>query len=246
MGFQYAYLSLFAATLRSVPNTMILKAGHRSIIFICHSLGGIVVKEVRDVKLLFKKTCPTDATLWKALVRASSKELHADIKKSTIGVMFMGTPHRGSHAATLGSIVANVAKSLLLDISTRHLEELVPGSRELQKLTADFLTDMMEPQIEVVSFFETSKLKLGISGILVSERSPIGSIMADELQVVPPASAILDPEATDHQAIPLHGNHRQICQFPTKEDSQYRLVKGTRPGDLESPGSCCELAPRSL
>jgi hypothetical protein len=141
--------------------------------------------------------------------------------------MFMGTPHRGSHAATLGSIIANVAKTLLLDISTSHLEELVPGSRELQKLTADFCTDITEPQIEIVSFFETSKLKLGISGILVSTRSLIRGTIADELQVVPPASAILDPEGTDHEAIPLHGNHRQICQFPSKDDSQYKLVKGT-------------------
>ena len=52
-------------------------------------------------------------------------------------------------------------------------------------------------------------------------------IIADEYKVVPQASAVLEPEGTYHQAISLHGNHRQMCQFPAKDDSQYRLVKGT-------------------
>ena len=94
--------------------------------------------------------------------------MYLSIRKSTIGIIFMGTPHRGSQAASLGKIVANVAKSFMLDISTTHLEELTPSSPELPKLTADFCNLIIEPKVEIVSFYENAKLKLGISGILVS------------------------------------------------------------------------------
>jgi hypothetical protein len=80
----------------------------------------------------------------------------------------MGTPHRGSQAASLGSIVANVARSFMLDISTTHLEELTPSSPQLPKLTADFCNVIVKPRVEIVSFYENSKSKVGISGILVS------------------------------------------------------------------------------
>lgn len=82
----------------------------------------------------------------------------------------MGTPHRGSNAASLGNIVANIGKSLSLEISTTQIEQLVPNSNELQKLTNEFCTNVAEPRVEVLSFFETSKLKLRVSSILVSSK----------------------------------------------------------------------------
>jgi hypothetical protein len=37
-----------------------------------------------------------------------------------------------------------------------------------------------------------------------------------------------------------------FVQYQVFEEHMFRDLKSIRPGDLESPGSCCELAPRSL
>lgn len=159
-------------------------------------------------------------------MKASDKELYSGLRNSTLGVIFMGTPHRGSHIAPLGTIIANIAKSLLLDISTTHLGELAPGSLDLEILTTKFSEIILCPTVEIVNFFETTKIKIGMSGILVSNGDLPWKVVLMRFQVVEKSSAILDLEASDHQAIPLHGNHRQICQFTSRDDSQYRLVKG--------------------
>ncbi|KAF4336802.1 hypothetical protein FBEOM_9336 [Fusarium beomiforme] len=63
--------------------------GKRSVIFIYHSLGGVVFKQ--------------------ALVTAhQDNRLYGEVLNSIIGVLFLATPHRGSNAATLGSICGRV------------------------------------------------------------------------------------------------------------------------------------------
>ncbi len=58
------------------------------IVFVCHSLGGIVVKN--------------------ALVNARSSKEHQDIFRATIGVVFLGTPHDSSPAVFANNICSIV------------------------------------------------------------------------------------------------------------------------------------------
>lgn len=61
------------------------------IIFVAHSLGGLVVK--------------------KALVRAQANErLYGSIPRSTRGLVFFGTPHHGGNGVGAGKIAANALK----------------------------------------------------------------------------------------------------------------------------------------
>lgn len=60
------------------------------IIFVAHSLGGLVVK--------------------KALVRARANKLYESIPASTHGLVFFGTPHHGGNGVGPGKIAANVVK----------------------------------------------------------------------------------------------------------------------------------------
>ena len=52
----------------------------RPLIFVCHSLGGLVFKQ--------------------AVIRSHGSQRYASISAATIGVMFFGTPHQGSSFAS--------------------------------------------------------------------------------------------------------------------------------------------------
>ncbi|KAH8762740.1 hypothetical protein F5882DRAFT_477025 [Hyaloscypha sp. PMI_1271] len=98
----------------------------RPIIFICHSLGGLVVKE--------------------ALIKSAAYNSHrrhptlGEIYASTIGVIFLGTPHRGSSKGNLGEVVANVAKLSFRQPNKQLLQTLKSDSHILENQRDQFTT----------------------------------------------------------------------------------------------------------
>lgn len=94
----------------------------RPIIFIAHSLGGIVVK---------------NALLHSNRVREGNLEEQRSIKLSTYGVIFMGTPHQGGQGVTMGKVLLNMAKvqGHTNDNLLKHLEE---HSELLQQQLSEF------------------------------------------------------------------------------------------------------------
>jgi hypothetical protein len=87
----------------------------RPLIFICHSLGGIVVKS--------------------ALIQAKSSKNDErglqDVHQSTCGIMFLGTPHQGSDEAPWGDIL----KGVIADSSLQEEHVLLRSlSKETQWL----------------------------------------------------------------------------------------------------------------
>ncbi|KAL9052087.1 MAG: hypothetical protein Q9162_005604 [Coniocarpon cinnabarinum] len=112
---------LLDATAREVGDT------GNPIIFICHSLGGIVVKE--------------------ALVIAhAEKRRYAELLERFKMIVFLGTPHRGSSIADFASGIAHLsnagARGILFPVwgLTRHdlIQGLKSHSEELEKLTGSF------------------------------------------------------------------------------------------------------------
>jgi hypothetical protein len=98
----------------------------RPIIFICHSLGGLVVKD--------------------ALIKAASHDSHkrdrdlALIYQHTKGVLFLGTPHRGSQQEPFGDLLARAANLSLHQANTQLLRSLRTDSHILEKQRDDFVT----------------------------------------------------------------------------------------------------------
>ncbi|KAG5922967.1 hypothetical protein E4U42_005083 [Claviceps africana] len=68
------------------------------IIWVCHSLGGILVKR---------------ALLYSNDVRATHHEDYRSIYVSTFGLIFLGTPHAGSDAATWGLMLQGMADAIM-------------------------------------------------------------------------------------------------------------------------------------
>ncbi|KAK0747113.1 hypothetical protein B0T18DRAFT_466791, partial [Schizothecium vesticola] len=91
--------------------------GLTPLIFVAHSLGGIVVKEVSSDAL--RNGIPTP-------------------RICTFGIAFFGTPHRGSDFASLGQLVARIAGLGLAKEESYMLRALEQGSPELEKIADSF------------------------------------------------------------------------------------------------------------
>ncbi|KAI0904415.1 ribonuclease-like protein p/mrp subunit [Ustulina deusta] len=134
-------------------------ATERPIIFVCHSLGGIIVK--------------------RALVYSASRtsrhinHLHS-IYVSTYGLLFFGTPHQGSGTANLVTfaqrIIDVLIPSKLVDTQAQLLDALREGSEVLQEITDNFAPLMKD--LRIYFFWEQEKTDLGYKlDYVVSESS---------------------------------------------------------------------------
>ena len=122
----------------------------RPIIFVAHSLGGLVVKQV----------------LIEARKQSSDESL-LDIYKSAHAVIFFGIPHRGSNMASWGLLLSAFANAIQIDTNNAILRDLDPsgGSTKLDELNLDFdgiLRDSTRSkELRVYSFQE----ELGMAGV---------------------------------------------------------------------------------
>ena len=116
-------------------------AEERPIIFVAHSLGGIIVK--------------------RALVEAKLDDSYKAIRGATYGIAFFGTPHQGGNFAKLGDIAASIVRGVIRNPKNTFMEVLKKDS-----LFSDALVDDFRHQLEdyhILSFFETLPMgKLGL------------------------------------------------------------------------------------
>ncbi|OKP07146.1 Protein SERAC1 [Penicillium subrubescens] len=111
----------------------------RPIIFICHSLGGIV----------FKQT----------LNRAFEKARYRPLLQKVVGVIFFGTPHQGSDLASWGTVLSNIIRFGTLGTTTnsRLSRDLESNSRILASISKSFVERGKD--LEIYSFYETDMMK---------------------------------------------------------------------------------------
>ena len=120
--------------------------GQRQIIFVAHSMGGLVVK--------------------KTYVLGKHDERYAHIISKTRGIMFLATPHRGAqYAKILNSILSC---SLLGAPPKAYIDDLDLHSRAIQDVNEQFRTSCDE--ISLVSLYETSKTSFGIKKSIIVEK----------------------------------------------------------------------------
>jgi hypothetical protein len=110
----------------------------RPIVFVAHSLGGLLVKEA----------------LIESRKQGSAVD-KADVYKSTHGIVFFGTPHKGSNDAQWGLILKGIA-SPFFDTHDELLRTLQPDNELLAKLAKDFQDILDEGQLRICSLLESS------------------------------------------------------------------------------------------
>ncbi|MCJ1381674.1 hypothetical protein MMC17_004785 [Xylographa soralifera] len=140
------------------------------IIFVAHSLGGIIVKD--------------------ALFRSEA------CRKRTKLVVFLGTPRRGSTLASWGEIASNLARLALQDTHKKIIETLEVNSEVLDNIHDQFLEIVHYHDIQIHSFQEAQGItgmkglhekvvddfssKIGLPGVLETPES----IDANHMQMV--------------------------------------------------------------
>ncbi|MCJ1405753.1 Serine active site containing protein 1 [Xylographa trunciseda] len=122
-------------------------AEDRPIIFVTHSLGGIIVK--------------------RALVEAKLDDTYKSIRDATYGIAFFSTPHQRGNFVKLGDIAASIVRGVLRNPSNSFLEVLTKDSLFSNNLADDFRHSLEE--YHILSFFET--LPMGKFGLIVDKKS---------------------------------------------------------------------------
>jgi len=156
-------------------------AENRPLVFIVHSLGGLAVK--------------------KALLLSHDhrEERLRKIFECTKGIIFLGTPHRGSWIASRAAIPVS-ALGAVKSVNKRLLSTLRSDGELLESIQDDFATllrrmVLSDTPIEITCFFE--ELPLPVVG-----------------KVVDRESATL----ADYNAISIHANHREMVRFRSCQD----------------------------
>ena len=73
---------------------------------------------------------------------------------STYGVVFLGTPHRGSPQAGLGILAANACRAMIRDANTGILRSLEQDSEVLERIREAFERMMARERVKAYSFVE--------------------------------------------------------------------------------------------
>lgn len=111
----------------------------RPVLFVAHSLGGIIVKEM----LRRSRGCHTGQT-----------HLY-DIFNSTIGIMFFGTPHAGADSfGFLQRIAKNAIRAVGFSVNEQIVNALLPSSERLRELREEFGPMAQEQNWIIHSFQE--------------------------------------------------------------------------------------------
>lgn len=157
----------------------------RPILFIAHSLGGLVCEE--------------------ALNLSSKRQDLQSMLTNTLGIVFMGTPHGGSHVAGWGTTVAKYV-NVFRGTNREILHNLQPGSSDLQRTEEDFQHMMMRDDIKlkIYCFYEALKMN-----------DTVGKIVERESAILP---------AYDNCSI--NADHRTMTKFTGRADAGYGQVRG--------------------
>ena len=178
------------------------------IIFVVHSLGGIIVKAVSSV--IYGLTHVRKLTILKAMNQSS--ETHGTRLKivipDVIGIVFLGTPHRGSQSASIGRMAYQITTIATRQPNRKLLRALEKNSDTLEQVGNSFLQTLEGHQkIQVYSFREEKETRrfLFFNTIIVEPDSAKIGLSKEEVNSIP-------------------ANHSDMTKFSSPEDIGFKRV----------------------
>ncbi|KAL8801074.1 MAG: hypothetical protein Q9182_004713 [Xanthomendoza sp. 2 TL-2023] len=123
-----------------------LAIGKVPIIFVAHSMGGLVVK--------------------KAFILGQNDNQYKETITSARAILFLSTPHRGTNLAELLNRI--LAVSVFNHSAKQYVAELRQNSPALQDINEQFR--QIAPQLTIFSFYETQQTAVGPRKMMVLEK----------------------------------------------------------------------------
>jgi pimeloyl-ACP methyl ester carboxylesterase len=148
--------------------------GERTVIFITHSMGGILAKQI------LRHATSFGVKRWESIARR------------TRGIAFIATPHAGADLAGFAELARLVLRT------NEQVTELRAHHPRLRELHAWFLKFQSDQQIVCRTFCETRELKPGILGLSL----PKGILVVDQTSAEPHVPGeVAIPLDEDHVSI---------------------------------------------
>ena len=182
------------------------KSNNRPIIFLCHSLGGVVVKE--------------------ALLRASTAipkyNGHVKaIRNCTKGIIFLGTPQQSTQETSFGQTIGHLFSIAL--------------SRRKPLISLAIVCDMLELQLgqfksictelSIYYCYERRPTRNSLGVDFVSIHQNASCCEANLRQIISKASATMGSFGIDDShCVGLDKDHLNMVKYQSDEDPDYKLV----------------------
>jgi ankyrin repeat protein len=131
------------------------------------------------------------------------------IPNSTVGVIFLGTPHRGSAVADWGEVITRASQALGLGSDDHIIKDLKAGSDSLTDLLHNFTIWLFRNSVDVVCFFEQHETNYG---------DRFGMKLFQ--MVVDERSGCID----GHRKVAMPTDHLKINKFTGRDDLGYRYT----------------------
>lgn len=125
-------MNLFDRAKNALETLTVYGFGSRPIVFICHSLGGLLVKQILRT------------------ANDSSDDDWKRVAKSCEGIFFLATPHSGSSLADLLKMFSGCFASI-------HVSKLQKDSSDLDELNASFRSLCLSQAIQISVYHEMHK-----------------------------------------------------------------------------------------
>ncbi|KAI9775820.1 MAG: hypothetical protein M1839_000871 [Geoglossum umbratile] len=171
----------------------------RPIVFICHSLGGIIFKKVKTI--LFT-AAPITYGLQSLILAHERSSEYSNISEMVRGVVFMGTPHRGSDVAYWGNFLSCMLRIAQLGLKGNNnlLVDLKQNSKALSDISQQFIE--RGKLLQIRTFYEIERL----GPIIITDEDSARLNLPNEI------------------AVPIQANHSTMCKFSSADSQKYRSV----------------------
>lgn len=124
-----------------------LNVGHRPIIFVVHSMGGLVFK--------------------KAVMQGHNDDQFKDPISQVKAVLFLSTPHQGTNLAETLNRILSV--SIFNHSPKRYVSELKRNSPFIEDINEEFRK--YAPRLQIFSFYETLETAIGPKRVMILHRA---------------------------------------------------------------------------
>jgi hypothetical protein len=196
------------------------------IIWVTHSLGGIVTKR---------------ALLYSHDVLDPNQEDLRSIYVSTYGIIFLGTPHNGSNAAAWGGAIQRMADAVLpkklLQTESVLLKSLKKDSETLQQISSHFLDIYQKFKIHMAHENQKTDVKGSKYVEAKSHPSPaVSDVTSDQqfpstlgTETNAPRVLVVDATSASPQLVGvtyygIEATHSGMCKFESETAPGYRTV----------------------